>query len=157
AFGGFPDEGPLQPLARAYTDAFDPVRLVPDAENWVKVIKEEFQLPLSFTMEGLKTDHTGWSMPTLFVADPSSPLDLIDLWNIRQFHPQILPMSIAWFQEANEYLAALIKANHRPLPGNPNGVMIFLTIQFGRSIVGCDHQKAVERGSAILSQAGLQG
>jgi len=96
AFGGFPSEGPLQPLAQAYINAFDPVRLTPDAANWVKVTKEEFRLPLTFTMEGLKPDHTGWSMPTLFVVDPSSPLDLVDLWNIRQFHPQILPMSMAW-------------------------------------------------------------
>jgi hypothetical protein len=157
AFGDFPVEGPLHPLARAHTDAFDPVMLAPNAESWAKVTREEFGVPLSFTMENLKVDHNGWDTPTLFVVDPASPLDLIDLWNLRQFHPQVLPMSLAWFQDAKEYLASLIKANHRPLPGNPNGVMIHLTIQFGRSIVGCDLQKALERGSAILSEAGLQG
>jgi hypothetical protein len=157
AFGGFPSDGPLVSFARAYVDAFEPVNLVPNAENWIKVIKEGFRLPLSFTMEGLKPDHNGWSMPTLFVVDSESPLDLIDLWNIRQFQSQILPVNLAWFQDAKEYLAALVKANHRPLQGNPNGVMIQLTMLFGRSIVGCGDQKAVERGSAILSQAGLSG
>jgi len=53
AFGGFPVDGPLQPLSRAYLDAFDPVKLAPDAENWIKVIKQGFRLPLSFTMESL--------------------------------------------------------------------------------------------------------
>lgn len=157
AFGGFPAEGPLASLGRAYLDAFDPVKLVPSAENWVKVIKEDFRLPLSFTMETLKPDHNGWSMPTLFVVDPTSTLDLIDLWNIRQFHPSILPVNAAWLQDAKEYLAALIKANYRPLPGNPNGVMIQLEIQFGRSMVGRDHEKAFENSKALLSDAGLIG
>jgi hypothetical protein len=157
AFGGFPTEGPLQALAGIYADAYDPVRLAPNAANWVKVVKEEFRLPLSFTGETLEPDYNGWHMPTLFVADPSNPLDLIDLWNLRQFHAQVLPMSLAWFQGAKDYLAVLIQANHRPLLGNPNGVMTTLEVQFGRSIVGSDHQKAVERGSAILSEAGLQG
>ncbi len=157
AFGAFPSEGPLASLGRAYVSAFAPVNLAASAENWIRVTKEEFQVPLSFTTEGLKPDYSGWSLPTLFVADPASPLDLMDLWNIRQFHPQVLPVNLAWFQDAREYLADLVKANHRSLPGNPNGVEINLMIQFGRSIVGCDHRAALERGSAILSQAGLSG
>jgi hypothetical protein len=88
-FGGFPADGPLQPLSRAYVDVFDPVKLVPNAENWIKVVKEGFRLPLSFTMESLKRDHSGRTEPTLFVVDPTNSLDLIDLWNIRQFHPQV--------------------------------------------------------------------
>jgi hypothetical protein len=154
-FGGFPIDGPLQQLSRAYVDAFDPVKLVPNVENWIKVIKEGFRLPLSFTMESLERDHNGWSEPTLFVVDPASPLDLIDLWNIRQFHPQILPVNLSWIQDAKEFLAEFVQANHRPLPGNPYGVMIETTVQFGRSIVSGDHEKALERGKAILSDAGL--
>ena len=153
-FGGFPVDGPLQPLSRAYVEAFDPVKLVPNAENWIKIIKEGFRVPLSFTMESLKRDHSDWTEPTLFVVDPASALDLIDLWNIRQFHPQILPVNLSWFQDAKEFLTEFVQTNYRPLPGNPNGVMIRTTIQFGRSIVSGDHQKAVERGKAILSEAG---
>jgi hypothetical protein len=157
AFGGFPADGPLAALSRVYADVFDPVKLVPSAENWVKVTRDDFHFPLDFTLEGLKADHNSRSEPTLFVADPASSFDLIDLWNIRQFHSQILPVNLAWFQDSRDYLAALVKANHRPPPRNPNGIMIPLTIQFGRSIVGSDHQKAVERGTVILSKAGLIG
>jgi len=130
AFGGFPADGPLQPLAQAYIDVFDPLKLAPSADNWTRVIKEGFRLPLSFTMESLKPDHNGWSEPTLFVVDPTSPLDLIDFWNIRQFHPQILGVNLAWLREAKEFLAEFVQRNYRPLPGNPHGVMIQPTIQF---------------------------
>ncbi|MFY9561063.1 MAG: hypothetical protein WAQ52_12590 [Terriglobales bacterium] len=133
-FGEFPKNGPLAPLSKAYVDAFDPVKLALTAENWIKVIKEGFELPLHFTRKYLKRDPDGWSEPTIFVVDPSSTLDLIDLWNIRQFHPQILAVDVAWLQEAKEFIAEFVKLNHRPLPGNPHGVMIHTTIQFGRSI-----------------------
>ena len=150
SFGGFPTSGPLAPLSQAYVDAFDPIKLVPSAENWIKVVKEDFRLPLHFTREGLKRDPDGWSEPTLFVVDPSSTLDLIDLWNIRQFHPQILAVNLSWFKESKEFLIEFVKANYRPLPGNPHGVMIRPTIQFGRSI-------SEERAKAAVEEAGLTG
>ncbi|HEY1206028.1 MAG TPA: hypothetical protein VGF05_15150 [Bryobacteraceae bacterium] len=155
AFGGFPAEGPLQPLSRAYVDAFGPVKLIPNAANWIKVIKEDFWLPLSFTMERLKRDDSGWGEPTLFVVDPASSLDLIDLWNIHQFRPQVLPVNLSWLQDASEFLTEFMQANYRPLPGNPNGVMIRTTIQFARSIVSGDYERAVGRGKAILSETGI--
>jgi hypothetical protein len=123
---------------------------VPSAENWIKVIKEGFRLPLHFTREALKRDPDGWSQPTLFVVDPASPLDLIDLWNVRQFHPQILAVNIAWMREAKEFVTEFVKINHRPLPGNPHGVMIRTTVQFGRSI-------SEERAKVAVEEAGLTG
>ncbi len=150
AFGGFPASGPLEPFVKAYVDAFDAIRLPPSADNWVKVITEQFRLPLHFTRQGIKRDPDGWSEPTLFVVDPASACDLIDLWNIRQFHPQILPVNFSWFHEVKEFIAEFVKANFRPLPGNPHGLMIRTTIQFGRSI-------SKERAEAVVSEAGLIG
>jgi hypothetical protein len=149
-FGEFPTSGPLAPLSQAYVDAFAPITLVPNAESWVKTIKERFQLPLHFTMEDVKRDPGGWSQPTLFVVDPGSPLDLIDLWNIRQFQAQVLPVNLLWLQDAREFIAEFISLNHRPLPGNPHGVMIQTTIQFGRSI-------SEDRAKAVVGEAGLTG
>src|SRR6266404_5835887 len=150
SFGGFPTTGPLAPLSQTYVDAFSPIRLAANAENWVKVMKEGFRLPLYFTKEGLKRDPGGWSQPTLFVVDPASALDLIDLWNIRQFHPQVVPVNLAWFQGTKDFIVEFVKANYRPLPGNPHGVMIQATIQFGRSISE-DRAKAVAEGAGLMS------
>ena len=155
SFGAFPTDGPLRRLARDYADAFDPVPLAPNAENWMKAIRDGFQFPLSFTMEGLKRDFHGLSEPTLVIVDPTSPLDLIDLWNMRQFHPQILPISVSWLHDASELLRDFVKANYRPSRGNPDGVVTPTTIQFGRSLLQRGREEAVARGKAILSEAGL--
>ena len=128
AFGAFPSSGPLAPISQAYVDAFDPVRLAANVENWIRVVKEGFRLPLNFTREGLKRDPDGWGEPTLFVVDPASTLDMIDLWNIRQFHPQILPISLPWLQDAKDFIGEFLRANYRPLPRNQHGVMLRTTI-----------------------------
>lgn len=151
SFGEFPAAGPLSERAKAYLDAFDPTKLAPTAENWVKAIKERYELPLHFTREYLKRDPGGWSDPTLFVVDPSSTLDLIDLWNIRQFHPQVLGASLTWMKEARDFVVEFVKLNHRPLPGNPHGVMIDTTVQFGRSISeDCAKGAVEEAGLAAI-------
>ncbi len=117
-----------------------------------KVIKEEFDLPLHFTGDYLKHDTDGWGDPTIFVLDPSSPLDLIDLWNIRQFEDQVLAVDIAWLREAKEFITEVVKLNHRPLPGNPHGVMITTTVQFARSISE-DRAKSATAGAGLNSLA----
>lgn len=148
AFGAFPTIGPLEVLSNAYVESFDPVQLVPNAESWLRVVREGFRLPLNFTREGIKRDLSGWDQPTLFVADPTSTLDLIDLWNVRQFRSQILPINFSWFREIGEFLVEFVKANYRPLPGNPNGVMIHPMLQFGRSI-------SEEKARAAVADVGL--
>jgi hypothetical protein len=133
AFGGFPIEGLLSSLAQAYGEAFDPLRLTPSSENWTKVIKEGCATPLFFTAHGIKRDHDGYSEPTLFLVDPKSSIDLIDLWNLRQFTPHVLPVNVDWVGEGRDFIRDFITSNYRPLPGNPHGVMIRTTVQFGRS------------------------
>jgi hypothetical protein len=148
AFGAFPLEGALAPLAQAYQDAFNPVTLAPTPENWAKVLEQQLRLPLHFSRYGLDRDAHGWHEPTLFVADPASPLDLVDLWNIRLFHPQIMPVNLSWFLDRRDFLATFIERSYRPLPGNPNGVMITPTIEFGRSI-------GEARAKELIETAGL--
>jgi hypothetical protein len=146
--GGFPTDGRLAALADAYKDAFDPVVLAATAENWVKVVREGFLSPLRLTTEGLKLDSNGWDEPTIFVVDPASPLDLIDLWNIHLVRSRVLPVNISWLKETRDFLIELLEANYRPMPGNPNGVMIQTIVQFGRSI-------SEERAMATMQDAGI--
>lgn len=150
AFGGFPTDGLLASLQTAYVDAFKPTEIVADAAGFVKIIKEGFRFPLYFTREGLKRDYEsrGEPIPTLFVVDPDSPLDLIDFWNSRLFHSFVLPVSTRWFQDSRSFLAEFLNDNYRPLPENHHGVMIMPTIQFGRSI-------SEDRAKALVADAGL--
>jgi hypothetical protein len=124
------------------------VKLIPNAAHWARIIKDNFRVPLHFTIRGLKRDPEGSRDPILFVIDPTSAPDLLDLWNIRQFHPYVLPVNLQWMTESRDFLAEFITANHRPLPGNPHGVMIQTTIQVGRSI-------SEECARAAVEEAGL--
>ena len=133
AFGGFPIEGFLSPLARVYSEMFDPLRLPPSGENFIKVIKEGCATPLLFTKHDIKREHDGHGDPTLFVVDPNSPIDLIDLWNLRQFTPYVLPINVDWVSQERDFIREFITANYQALPGNPNGVMIDTTVHFARS------------------------
>jgi hypothetical protein len=150
AFGGFPKLGPLEPLAQAYMNSFNPEKLMPNATGWAKALKDGFRVPLDFTIHGMRRDPDGRSDPILFVVDPTSAPDLLDLWNIRQFSPYVLPVNLRWITESRDFLAEIIKANHRPLPVNPQGVMIQTTIQVGRSI-------SEVRARAVVEEAGLTG
>lgn len=133
AFGGFPAQGFLAPLAKAYREAFDPLLLEPSAATWIKVIKEGCMTPLRLTTHDVKREPSGYNDPILFVADPNSSLDLIDLWNLRQFATPVVPINSVWATEARDTIREFVAANYRPLPGNPHGVMIHTTLQFGRS------------------------
>ena len=150
AFGDFPKAGPLEPLAQVYIDAFDPEKLKPNAINWAKVLKDSLHVPLHFTKRSLRRDPEGSHDSIIFVVDPTSAPDLLDLWNIRQFYPYVLPVNLRWMTESRDYLAEFITANHRPLPGNLNGVMIQTTVQVGRSI-------SEERARAAVEEASLTG
>ena len=135
AFGSFPEDKNLSHIPRGFAEAFNPLRLEPNADNWLKVVQQNFLTPLHFTKHALETDFPSWSLgPTLFVVDPSSPLDLIDLWNLRQFRRNVLAVNLNWIPKIKGFLADFVAKNYRPLPGNPHGVMIDTTVQFARSI-----------------------
>lgn len=145
AFGGFPMDGFLLPLTQAYREAFDPLRLSPSAENWTKVIRERCATPLRFTRHDIKRDHDDYGETTLFVVDPNSSIDLIDLWNLRQFMSSVLPVNVDWISQGRDFIRELITSNYRPLPHNLNGVMISTTVQFGRSFSE-EHAKEIVIG-----------
>jgi hypothetical protein len=136
AFGSFPKEGQFAPLGRAYHQAFEPEEMEPTAISWLKMFEHRYRFPLSFTRHGIERAPSGYAPmePTLFVIDPSSPCDLLDFWNMRLFRRDVLPINLNWFAETAPFIRDFITRNHRPLPGNPNNVMMHTTVEFGRSI-----------------------
>ena len=68
------------------------------------------------------------------MADPNSPIDLIDLWNLRQFTASCLfPVNVIGSAKEESSFGEFIASTYRPIPGNPNGVDDQTTVQFGRS------------------------
>ena len=133
-FGGFPEHKALTYVQQAYKDAFDPTILKHEPSAWLRLVKEYGRTPLIFTLHGLEEQSTNsdWN-PRIFVANPTSPLDLLDLWNLRLIHRDVLPVNSEWLSALRDYLRDFIARNHRPLPGNPHGVMIHTTVEIGNS------------------------
>ena len=148
AYGSFPTQGFLSAFAKAYVDTFGPQSLPPSGNNWRRARREGLMTPLVFTRHDTRVTHDGYSEPTLFVVDPRSSTDLIELWNLRQFTPLVLPTNADWANEEPDFIREFVAANYRPLPGNLHGVMIRTTVQFGRSF---SEKRAMDLAAALLN------
>ena len=134
ASGTFPHDDTLHFFQRGYMDAFEPEIRKSNAENWLSSERTGALSPLHFTRYGIDRFPDGSSGSRVFVADPESPLDLLDLWNLRQFCGNVIPVNVRWLSEFRGALREFIERTHRPLPGNQHGVMIHSVVEFGRSI-----------------------
>ena len=157
SFGAFPKQRPLSEIGRAYEDAFKPTILKHEPSAWLQVVRNNGCTPLTFTCHDLEQLPTGEWNPTIYVADPTSTLDLIDLWNLRLLRENVLPVNSEWLPELKDYLRDFVARNHRPLPRNQNGVMVSTRIEVGNSF-SRDEAKALvgdtfadlPRGSCVL-------
>ncbi len=133
-FGDFPAQKALKYFERAYKDVFDPSPANIDALSLSKFYKSGYISPIRIGHTKIKVDHHEHRDPTLFIMDAHEPKDLIDFWNLRAIHRNIVAVPIQWIQELSPFCKKFILDNYRPLPGNPNGVMIHPASMFSRSI-----------------------
>lgn len=133
-FGVFPRERDTAYIAKGYKDVFTPKELEASPETWKEVFKDGAVTPLRVTRDGLDIQRY-WNHDLLvYVFDPTRPTDLIDLWNLRLEPRPVLPVPIDWFKSLADHIRDVVKAEHRPVKGNPHGVMHHATLEFGRSI-----------------------
>ena len=132
-FGAFPEQQTVPNVSRAYKDAFNPTILKHEPAAWLQLVGGHGCTPLTLTCHDLEHIPRGEWDPTIYVANPTSPLDLIDLWNLRLLRENMLPVNAEWLPELKDYLRELVALHHRPLPRNSNGVMICTTIEVGNS------------------------
>ena len=132
-FGGFPKHKVLSYIQQGYEEVFDPTILKHELSAWLRLNNEGGRTPLTFTHHALERRFDIERDRTIFVANPTSPLDLLDLWNLRLTGRQVLPVNSEWLPDLKDYLHEFIVRNHGPLPGNPHGVMIRTTVEIGNS------------------------
>ncbi len=134
AFGCFPSDKGLKYIAKGYEDVFSPKNHSASMESFFDIIENEYNTPFDVCGYGIKDTYSGFQGPKIFIFNPQNPYDLIDFWNLRIFENDVLPINVEWINESYEFLHNLINKNFRPLPGNPNGVMIRTTVEFSRSL-----------------------
>ncbi len=104
------------------------------SEVWLEVFKNGAGCPLQVTRHACETKRYWHHDLTVYIFDPTRPTDLIDLWNLRLEPHPVLPVPIDWFENLADHIREIIKAQFRPVKGNPNGIMHHATVEFGRSI-----------------------
>ena len=156
-FGLYPDDRPSRYFARGYVDVFKPDVVGAAPDIWKKVYMEGGVSPLRLTAYRLEREPPFKPNPTFFVFNPAKATDLLDLWNLRIEPSRVLPVPLDWWPELAGEISRHIAAAHRPLQGNPHGMMHCTTVEFARSIAE-DRQgafiamldPALPRGSLVL-------
>jgi hypothetical protein len=152
AFGGFPESGPLARFAGVFRNRFAGAELSGTAEAWGKAVGELFVMPIDFTRETLETAfHADNGRIVAFIADPASPLDLIDCWNLRQVRRNVLPINLNWLRAAQPALSKVVPALTERTQGLP-----LLEVQFGRSVLGPHERADYAVGHQRMREAGFE-
>ena len=133
-FGLYPNDEPSTYFARGYGDVFKPTVVEAAPDIWTKVYMEGAVSPLNLTAHRLERQPTGRDDPKFFVFDPSKATDLIDLWNLRLEPSPVLPVPLEWWPALAGEISGYVASAHRPLQGNPHGVMHRTTVEFARSV-----------------------
>jgi len=137
-FGAFPTESDLKYLGEAFTDAFGAKTVSLNGATLANLYKTGCTSALRIGQSKIKVDYHDHDDPALFVLDAYKSRDLIDSWNLRTIRRHVVPIPVQWVEELSEFCKEFILNNYRPLPGNPNGVMIRPTVMFSRSISSDD-------------------
>lgn len=133
-FGVYPTQKHAAYIGEAYKTAFKPSETSSGPEAWLKTYKDGAATPLRVTEYGLDLRRYWHHEPVIFVFDPTNVGDLIDLWNMRLEPQPILPVPAPWFEKLSEFISHVVKSQHRPIQGNPQGLMHHTTIEVARSI-----------------------
>ncbi|MDD1753910.1 MAG: hypothetical protein LUQ38_12580, partial [Methanotrichaceae archaeon] len=133
-FGDFPTDKDLKYFEKDYEDVFNPSPVNLNALSLSELYKSGYSSPLRIGYAKIKVHYHEHEDPTLFIMDAHEPKDLIDFWNLRAIHREVMAIPIQWIGELSPFCKQFILNNYRPLPRNPYGVMIRPKSMFSRSI-----------------------
>lgn len=154
-FGVFPSGKFVDYIANGYKDVFNPTTVNASANSWKNVFEGHSLTPLRVTRHGADGQRFWHDDVVVFVFDPSKSTDLIDLWNLRLEPNPVLPVPVDWVEEVSDFVKRLLNETHRPIQGNPNGVMHQATVEFGRSLPKDVIDSVVEKLSMGVDKGAL--
>lgn len=159
AYGYFPTDKRIAYIEENYIEAFSATIKSPSFETWLDLADGMAGYPLFYTVRGARIEYSYQSGPSIFIFDPSSGTDLIDFWNFRLFTRDVIPVNVNWLEQSRDFILRNIRNNYRPLPRNPNGVMIHTAIHIARSLNMEAILKRLDISAADLPErsVGIQG
>lgn len=144
-FGAFPTQRKLSYFEQNYRYVFDPQEIGLTDKSLSRLYKARYTSALKIGQAALDVNYNDHSDPALFVLNAHESRDLIDFWNLRIVRRNILAIPIQWVQDLSQFCKDFILKSHRPLPGNPHGVMIQPTVMFSRSISDKDSDEIFKK------------
>lgn len=133
-FGRYPSEPGLEYFEKGYHDVFRPAEIKSGPDVWRWRLLEGKTTPLAVTHHQLSIEHLGGGDSSVFIFDPSNPLDVIDAWNARLEGGYSYMLPIGWVEPLLDELAELVAQYYRPIPNNPSGLMFEMTLEFSRTL-----------------------
>lgn len=133
-FGDFPKKDSLSYFEENYREVFEPSQIDLNGSSLNDVYRSNYITPLMVGNREIKIDYNEHLPPTLFILDISKPRDLVDFWNLRAIHRDVVAIPLQYLEDLSSFCQEYILEHDRPLPGNSNGVMIHPTCMFSRSI-----------------------
>ena len=133
-FGVYPDDAALSYIREAYNNVFTPMGALPNIELWRKVFIQGAYTPNKVTMYGLHSHHVWNDDLKVFIFDPSSPLDIIDFWNMKLETNPLLPVPVQWVGTLVNDIEGALSSENRALRGNRQGASHEGVVEFGRSL-----------------------
>ncbi|MCF6777490.1 hypothetical protein L3V83_13050 [Thiotrichales bacterium 19X7-9] len=133
-FGDFLSHENFNFFKTAYNDAFNPRTIALNSNELLRAYENHYISPLDIGSKTINVITYYSKEPTLYIFNLNELKDLIDYWNLRIIYRQIIAIPIQWINDLNSYCKNFLEKNYRPLPGNPNGVMIQPCLLFSRSI-----------------------
>jgi hypothetical protein len=144
-WGGFPSQLKLRYFEQNFKYVFEPKEIKLTEKLLPKLYKTGYTSALKIGQSTLDVNYNDHSDPALFVLNGHESRDLIDFWNLRIVRRNILAIPLQWIQDLSPFCKEFILKNHRPLPGNPNGVMIQPVVMFSRSISEQDSEEIFKK------------
>lgn len=134
-FGAFPESPGLSYFKEAFIEFSDPVEITINSDTFPEIINDPYLFPLNFTRHGLDVSGDSNAEPSsFFVFDSNSTTDLIDLWNLRQFHRGVVPVNVSWCDKLAEFLRSFIHDRYVRVRPESRRYYTATKLEFARSI-----------------------
>ena len=138
-FGSFPTQEDLGYFERNYKNIFNPEHKLLDAAVLLELYQSRYISAGYVSAVGvgcakLQILYHDRGDSKLFILDAKKSRDLIDFWNLRATHRNVVPVPIQWIEDISPSCKKLILDNYRPLHDDQNKTMSHLTSMFSRSI-----------------------
>ena len=146
-FGSFPTQERLRYFEHNYKGVFNPKQIALEAATLAELYQSGHLSALRIGCDKLRGGNNEHPSPTLFILDAHESKDLVDFWNLRAIHQQVVPIPIQWIEELLPFCRKFIRDNYHRQSNDPNGTQVGPTLMFSRSLSEGNVEEMVENYS----------